>query len=439
MPPTHTAAISRRRLLSATGGTAASAAIIGLGATSVHGCPDDCTNEEDHGHDCPDCDYTTICDADQMHGGHMEHGEGEHADPLQEVMCPDHPHATTEPGHTMHHVNAKMAACPTGTGLDVCDPLDEDSSIAEINACWPDCTDWPDETIDTVKESRNALTSPMYNEPVSLLVLGYIPYFDVVLPGVDGGVSHWLHPGYIGNSNYEPDPWRPESIVMDNEWWRPLGPMYIATDNGDPRWANEDDEIMEVQEAWGWGGEDRCGPCFPFHPHDGLPGRFAWWYYRQVHESDYASGDQEDLALPCYTAPMMHSWIYPTPDGPHGDTAGAPPRKYRPNDPPNLPGYPLPATPGEDDLSLEVLPASVQEVALPDRLQRELDVIDDLSVEFLETTPVSELETVMDDQLGPVGDQLDAVGDMDRLLADSLETALETTTNTTHTLTNSLL
>ncbi|PSQ12576.1 hypothetical protein BRC99_05140 [Halobacteriales archaeon QS_7_69_60] len=106
----------------------------------------------------------------------------------------------------------------------------------------------------------------------------------------------------------------------------------------------------------------------------------------------------------------MHSWIYPTPNGPHGATAGAPPREYRPGGPPNRPGYPTPATPGEDELTLELLPESVQEAAMPERLERELEVIDDLSTETLETTPVLELEKVMDERLGPVGDDLDEVG-----------------------------
>ena len=57
----------------------------------------------------------------------------------------------------------------------------------------------------------------------------------VVLPGPGyGGVSHWLNPRYIGDEHYEPDPWRPDAIILDNQWWKPLGPMYIATEDGDP-------------------------------------------------------------------------------------------------------------------------------------------------------------------------------------------------------------
>jgi hypothetical protein len=50
---------------------------------------------------------------------------------------------------------------------------------------------------------------------------------------------------------------------------------------------------------------------------------------------------------------------------------------------------------------------------MPDRLAAELSVIDDLPRETLETSTVSELESLMDERLGPVGSQLDAVGRLD--------------------------
>lgn len=423
--------LSRRCILRVTGGTAAGLTAVGAVGADENSCSaennghgqghgDESGHGDGHGaHE--ECPYKSIATHGDMHMA-GDHDEEEHEDGLQEIMCPEHPHATSEPGHTMHHVNASMGGCPTDTGLEPCGL--EDADFETINESWPDCTDWPQETIDLVKASREALTSPMYNDPGSLLVLGYVPYFDVVLPGADGGVSHWLHPGYINDTSYEPDPWRPESIVMDNEWWKPLGPMYIATDEGNPRWADEDEEIMEVREAWGY--ENECGECFPFHPHDGLPGRFAWWVYRQAYEADYQTGEEEDLSLPCYTAPMMHSWIYPTPHGPHGDTGGAPPQRYRPGGPPNTPGLPMPATPGEDELSLEALPEPAREVAMPARLERELEIVDELSRETLETTPIAELEALMDERLGPVGDDLDAAGDMERALADDRSTATDT-------------
>jgi len=396
--------VSRRRVLKATSGTAVGAALLGTAAADEgHG---------DGGGRTQECRYYTIAEAGEMHG-HGDHDEEEHSDPVQEVLlCPDHPHSTTGPGHTMHHVNAAMEACPYGTGLaeasDDGGPPDDGCT----GDAWPECTDWPQETIDLVMASREALTSPAYNNPGSLLALGYIPYFDVVVPGPGAdGVSHWLNPRYIGDDQYEPDPWRPDSIILDNQWWKALGPMYIAAENGDPHWADEEEGQMEIRDAWGY--ESDCGECFPYHPHDGVPGRFAWWYYRQVHESDYASGDPEDLTLPCYTAPMMHAWIYPTPDGPHGDTGGAPPREYRPGGPPNPPGYPTPATPGEDELSLDVLPPSVREAAMPERLERELEVVEDLPREYLETTSIAELEALMDERFGPVGDDLDSVGSVD--------------------------
>lgn len=393
--------VSRRHVLRATSGTAVGLGLVGTASADEGGG----NGREGRGN----CRYYTVAAAGEMHE-HGEHGEGEHEDPVQELMCPDHPHSSTGPGHTMHHVNAAMGGCPYGTGLSApAECRDDQGEAGCTEADWPGCTDWPQETIDLIKASREALTSPTYNNPGSLIALGYIPYFDVVVPGPGfGGVSHWLNPRYIGDEHYEPHPWRPDAIILDNQWWKPLGPMYIATEDGDPHWADREEGVMEIRDAWGY--ESDCGECFPYHPHDGLPGRFAWWYYRQVHESDYTSGDPEDLTLPCYTAPMMHSWIYPTPNGPHGATAGAPPREYRPGGPPNRPGYPTPATPGEDELTLELLPESVQEAAMPERLERELEVIDDLSTETLETTPVLELEKVMDERLGPVGDDLDEVG-----------------------------
>lgn len=394
-------------MLQATSGTAVGLGLVARTAADPGG---------DHG-DEEACVYHTVAAAGEHHD-HGEHGEGEHEDPVQEIVCPDHPHATTGPGHTMHHVNAAMGACPYGTGLS--EPNENASDRAQggcTEAEWPDCTDWPQDTIDLIEASREALTSPAYNNPGSLVALGYIPYFDAALPGPGyDGVSHWLNPRFIGDDHYEPNPWRPDSIILDNQWWKPLGPMYIATEDGDPHWRDEDGEVMEVRDVWGY--ENDCGECFPFHPHDGTPGRFAWWYYRQVHESDYTSGETGDLTLPCYTAPMMHSWIYPTPYGPHGATAGAPPRQYRPGGPPNRPGYPTPATPGEDELSLELLPGPVQQAAMPERLSRELAVIDDLPAEMLETTPVSELEAIMDVRLGPLGDGLDGLGSVDGGLTD---------------------
>jgi hypothetical protein len=401
MDAPNVSALSRREILKLTGGTAA-----GIGAVgTVAGDPGRSGEHRRDDEHRDGCDYEHI-----GHGGHGagEHGEGDHSDPAnQYLLCPDHPHTDTVAGHTMHHVNAGMAGCPTGTGLQHCDVDTDDPDLDCVNEVWPDCTPWPQPTRDLIEASRASLTQ-VYNEPGTLIAKGYIPYFDVVNPGATGGVSHWLNPGYIDDNHYSPNPLRPDSIILDNQWWKPIGPMYIATEEGEVHWKSEEDEIMQVRDAWGY--ETDCGECFPYHPHDGVAGRFAWWYYRQVHEQDAAGGD---VMLPCYTAPMMHAWIYPTPDGPHSATSGAPPRKYRPDGPPNQPGYPLPVDPAEEPLSLSVLPEPVRETAMPDRLAAELSVIDDLPRETLETSTVSELESLMDERLGPVGSQLDAVGTLD--------------------------
>jgi hypothetical protein len=393
-----TTPLSRRRLLRASGATATGLALV---ATSSAG---ENTGGPETGQHHRTCPYETV-------EGHSPppHDEQEHEDPVnQYLLCPDHPHAKPVAGHTMHHVNASMHACPAGTGLDHCDAVDsEDPDIQTITDVWPECTDWPQPTKDLIEASRASLTQ-VYNDVGTLLARGYIPYFDVVTPGATGGVSHWLNPGYIEDGHYEPNPLRPDAIIYDNEWWKPLGPMYIATEEGEVHWKNEEAELMEVRDAWGY--ENECGECYPYHPHDGVAGRFAWWYYRQVHEQDAAEGD---AMLPCYTAPMMHSWIYPTPDGPHGATSGAPPQKFRPGGPPNQPGYPAPVSPGDAELSLDVLPPEVQEAAMPERLERELEIVDDLSRDTLMTTPIAELEALMDERLGPVGSGLDAVGSVD--------------------------
>jgi hypothetical protein len=421
MAPNNIEGLSRRQLLRVSGGTAAGVALVGTAAgehdngngrghrgndEDGHG-DDDGDDHKDDGHG--ECNYETV-------GGHGggEHDEEEHSDPLnQYLLCPDHPHTEAPSGHTMHHVNAAMGGCPGGTGLDSCDVDTENPDIQRINEVWPECTDWPEPTKNIIKESREALTQ-VYNDVGTLISRGYIPYFDIVIPGATGGVSHWLNPGYIEDSHYEPNPLRPDSIILDNNSWKPIGPMYVAAEEGEVHWRSEEDELMEVRDAWGY--ESDCGECFPYHPHDGVAGRFAWWYYRQVHEQDAAEGD---VMLPCYTAPMMHSWIYPTPDGPHGATSGAPPTKFRPDGPPNRPGYPAPVDPAETELSLDVLPKTVQETAMPDRLTRELEIIDALPQEFLMTTPIAELETLMDDRLGPVGDQLDSTGSLNP--TDSLD------------------
>lgn len=370
--------VSRRRVLKSTGAATAGLALAGRGAA-----------EEGHGtSNCPGY-YSNA----EKGGGH--HGGSQ--DQLQQQLCPNHPDATTGPGHTSSHSNGGSSACPASHGLDP-----ETCTAGE----WPDCTDWPEPTKEIIRESRDSLTTN-FDDVGTLLAKGFIPYFDVVLPGVNGGVSHWLNPEFIDDGTVDADPAKPESVIMDNQYWRPLGPMYIATKHGDRVWADEDEEIQAVRQLWGY--ENECGTCIPWHSHSGMPGRFAWWYYRQVHEGDYASGETEDLTLPCYTPPMMHAWIYPTPHGPHSATSGAPPRRHRPSEP-GIPGYPTPAVPGQDQLSYEALPDAVAEAAMPKRLERELRIIAGLPDETLRTATIADLEGIMTTRLDPVGDSLDGLG-----------------------------
>lgn len=401
---------SRRAVLKATGGTAAGLTFAGT-ANAAEG-----HDEYDKG-----CRYDTVA----MHMGDHSTGlpgSGDHNDPVQRVLCPDHPHAKTGPGHTMKHFNARVEGCPDGTGLSNCEDGEE----------WPDCTTWPEPTKAIIRESREALTTA-YDDVGTLIAEGYIPYFDVVLPGAADGVSHWLNPDYINNTDAKPDPWKPESVMFENKYWSPIGPMFIGSDegalvhdvqslwgydrDGDVEWhVGYEDSVSDPSYAGGNRSVRACGPCYPMHGHDGMPGRFAWWYYRQVHEADYASGNPEDLTLPCYTAPMMHAWIFPTQAGPHSATSGAPSSSYEPGRTPNRPGYPTPATPGEDRLSMDVLPRDIQERAMPDRLAKELEVIEGLSTERLQTATIAELEDLMDRRFGPAdpGDT-DVQRNMDQL------------------------
>lgn len=204
-----------------------------------------------------------------------------------------------------------------------------------------------------------------YPDVGTLIERGYLPYFDVVRPGEEGGYSHWLNPEFIGDDGTL-DPTRPESVLVDNKWWRPIGVMFIATDEGD--------RIEAPPAVYGGEGED-AARCAPWHYHTGLPGRFAWWFYRTVYEGDLdasvrVSVDDEGLSisavglqLPCLTACMLHVWTYPNPKGVYAH--GPPPRGNRGGPPAERPGFDTWAEPGEDPLDWDVLPEDVVERARP--------------------------------------------------------------------------
>jgi hypothetical protein len=243
-------------------------------------------------------------------------------------------------------------------------------------------------------ELRDAVAETLesrYPDVGALLEAGFKPYFDT-LDGDDDGWSHWLSPEYIGDDAVL-DPERPESVLVDNESWRSIGVMFIATRDGDPierppavynaddereggdnydyvddghdhsedddHHDHHDDDSNHDHDDHHGHHEDDPDRCSPWHYHAGLPGRFAWWYYQQVYEGAYREGE---IDLPCETPCMLHVWTVDHPEGVYAH--GAPPAEYRPRDPADDPDFENGATPGEDELGWETLPDD----DVPDRL-----------------------------------------------------------------------
>ncbi|MEY7851605.1 hypothetical protein AB7C87_20670 [Natrarchaeobius sp. A-rgal3] len=252
------------------------------------------------------------------------------------------------------------------------------------------CADDHPETIE-LREQASETIDTQYPTVGSLLEEEFLPYFDIKRPGATAGWSHWLSPEYIGDDTLV-DPDRPESILVDNESWRPIGVMFIATVDGDPvdpptlyaasasdngdsiddgangdsshEGADDGSSHSETDHAEtdheGTGDENRCSP---WHYHRGLPGRLAWAYYRQVHERDYEEGE---LSVPCRTPCMMHVWTVPHPEGVFAHDA--PPPEYRGGPPVADPGFETDADPDEEPLGWDALPDD----AVPDRKPRDL-------------------------------------------------------------------
>ncbi|WP_252698693.1 hypothetical protein [Natronosalvus vescus] len=226
------------------------------------------------------------------------------------------------------------------------------------------CADDHPKTMELRERARETIDT-RYDTVGKLIDRGFVPYFDVKRPGTSSGWSHWLNPEYIGD-HVLLDPDRPESVLVDNELWRPIGLMFIATIDGDPvdvpptlyTQDGAEDGIDGTDDT-----DDTDGRCSPWHYHRGLPGRFAWKYYRQVYERDYRDGE---LSIPCRTPCMMHVWAVPHPDGTHAH--GAPPPENRGGPPANDPGFDTDVDPDEEPLGWSVLPDAV----VPDRKPRDL-------------------------------------------------------------------
>lgn len=226
------------------------------------------------------------------------------------------------------------------------DPLCPDASVEpEMRKCEgsnvADCADDHPLTEELQADVRNALETH-YPTVGSLIDRGFVPYFDFLRAGGSEGWSHWLNPEFIGDDTIM-DPEHPASVLVDNKWWRPLGVMFVAVRDGTPV-----EDPPAVYETYGEGGEKRCTP---WHYHVGLPGRYAWWKFRNLYADDHSL---EDLRLPCRTPCMMHVWSFENPNGVYAHDA--PSRGDRGGPPAEPAGFDTEADPGEDELGWRFLP-----------------------------------------------------------------------------------
>ena len=265
------------------------------------------------------------------------------------------------------------------------------------DASMDGCDDDHPETVALQTAVRDSLEE-QYPDVSALVDAGFKPYFDT-LNRDDDGWSHWINPEYVGDDEIL-DPDRPESVLVDNDSWRSIGVMFIATRGGesvDPPPAVYDDgdvdgdedaadDVIDGEPAdgddhdghgdghdehdedhEGHGDHDgEPGRCSPWHYHAGLPGRFAWWYYRQAYEQDFAQDGLAGLELPCRTPCMMHVWTVDHPEGVYAHDA--PPSEYREQDPAENADLETDAEPGSDELSWETLPEDLVPEHLPDDL-----------------------------------------------------------------------
>lgn len=169
----------------------------------------------------------------------------------------------------------------------------------------------------------------------ALMDAGFIPYFDFF---DDGDWSHWINPEFIGDDAMV-DADRPESILVDHTYWRPIGVMFIATDGGKPV---DPPPTIYVDEA-----DDHERACIPWHAHTGFPGRYSWWKYHTVHHGP--------TKFPCRTPWMMHVWIFPHQESIYAHAAPA----ERGEPPAEEPGFETEADPNEETLGPEHLPDAV--------------------------------------------------------------------------------
>lgn len=243
------------------------------------------------------------------------------------------------------------------------------------------CSDDHSET-QALQEAVRETLETRYPTVGALIDDGFLPYFDT-LDRDEDGYSHWLSPDHVADDGIL-DPERPESVLVDDERWVPIGVMFVATRDGEPvdpppavyegKAADSDDEVDgdrdddydhghgDHDDDHGDGDENRCSP---WHYHAGLPGRFAWWYFQEVYADEHADGSRR---LPCQTPCVMHVWTVDHPEGVYAH--GGPPDEYREGAVATETGFETDADPSEDRLGWSVLPDDLR----PDRLPDEFDV-----------------------------------------------------------------
>ncbi|MFC6767724.1 hypothetical protein, partial [Natrinema soli] len=194
----------------------------------------------------------------------------------------------------------------------------------------------------------------------ALIDAGFKPYFDTLETG-DDSWSHWLSPDFIGDDDVL-NPERPESVLVDNESWRSMGVMFIATGGGKP-----------TEPPAVYGADESADRCSPWHAHTGLPGRFGWWYYQQAYEREFEDGD---LEFPCRTPCMLHVWTVDHPESVYAHDA--PPQENRDLSPAADPEFDTDAVPGEDELGWDALPNGL----LPERTPDEFALPDPFGIDF---------------------------------------------------------
>ncbi|AFZ71991.1 hypothetical protein [Natronobacterium gregoryi] len=272
------------------------------------------------------------------------------------------------------------------------------------------CADDHPATIALQQAVRETLETE-YPNVGTLVDAGFKPYFDT-LDGDDDGWSHWLSPEYIGDDAVL-DPDRPESVLVDNTSWRSIGVMFIATRDGEridpppvydidegvdwmpetetdalesdgPGTQAEDDTVDQdsddLADERGATSEheaehehedppaDDPNRCSPWHYHTGAPGRFAWWFYQQAYEQEFADGN---IRVPCRTPCMMHVWTVDHPEGVYAHDG--PPPEYREQPPADDPGFETDARPGEDELDWDLLPEEVTPEERPESVSLDLE------------------------------------------------------------------